>query len=172
MAQWIPKTAWKVSNLNKRYGTPYMSKGHAALDPQHSLDAYASLLHNVSAEAIRNAIAAIGGLSAGAVVVDVRNEAERRQQPLISSAVVALHPHDILSGAAAPILPTDKNRAEVFVAASDSQRAVNTCAALRRWGYTNVSAVSASAVAEALADAQASEAAAAGTAAASEAAAR
>lgn len=156
MAQWIPKTAWKVANLNKRYGTPYMSKGYAALDPQCSLDAYASLQHNVSAETIRNAVTAIGGAAAGAVVIDVRNEAERRRQPILSTAVVALHPHDILSGAAGPILPADQARAELFVLASEMQRAANTCAALRRWGYTNVSAVSATAVVEALAEAQAS----------------
>ncbi|KPI84655.1 hypothetical protein ABL78_6296 [Leptomonas seymouri] len=162
MAQWIPKTAWRVSNLNKRYGTLYMSKGYAALDPQCGLDAYASLQHNVSSEAVRKLIAANGGLSAGAVVIDVRSEAERRQQPIVSSAVVALHPHDILSGAAGPILPSHKSRAEMFVVASESQRAVNACAALRRWGYKNVLAVSASAAMEALTEAEALEAVAAG----------
>jgi rhodanese-related sulfurtransferase len=157
MAQWIPKTAWKVANLNKRYGTPYMTKGYAALDSQCSLDAYASLQHDVSAQAIRSAIAAVGGPDAGAVVIDVRSDAERRRQPIVASAVVALHPHDILSGAAAPVLPSNNSKAELFVLSSESQRAVNTCVALRRWGYTNVSAVSPSVVAEALAETQASK---------------
>lgn len=159
MAQWIPKTAWKVSNLNKRYGTPYMSTGYAQLDPQSNLAAYAALQSSVSAEAIRNAVTA----ASGAVVIDVRTAIEQRRNPLSGAAVVALHPHDILSGAAGPVLPQDKSRAEMFVVASESQRAANACAALRRWGYANVSAVSVSAVAEALGETTAPEAAASET---------
>lgn len=155
MAQWIPKTAWKASNLNKRYGTQYMSTGYAALDQQSSLDTYATLQSSVSAETIRKAVAAA---AAGAVVIDVRTAAQRQQLPLIGAAVVALHPHDVLSGAAGPLLPSDRSRAEMFVLAAESQRAANMCAALRRWGYTNVSAVSAAAVAEALAGTKAAEA--------------
>ncbi|KAK7198319.1 hypothetical protein NESM_000789800 [Novymonas esmeraldas] len=150
MAQWIPKTAWKVSNLNKRYGTPYVMGGYGSLEPQRSLDAYTSLQHTVTSAAVRKACLAAGNASLGAVVIDVRSAPERRLRPLLSPSVVALHPHDVLSGAACPILPSNKEAAEMFVVASEAQRAVNTCTALRRWGYSRVSAVSVDAVSEAL----------------------
>lgn len=154
MAQWIPKTAWKVSNLNKRYGTPYVTQGYAALEPGCSLDAYAAAQHTVPATAVAKVLRAVADASPGAVVIDVRSEPERRLRPLASAAVVPLHPHDVLSGAANPILPRSAAGAELFVVAVEPQRAVNTCTALRRWGFSNVSAVSVDAVADAIAAAE------------------
>ncbi|GET85608.1 hypothetical protein, conserved [Leishmania tarentolae] len=154
MAQWIPKTAWKVSNLNKRYGAPYVAKGFPSLDPKCSLDAYCSLQQTVTSADVKRALFSIGCTSSGALVIDVRSEPERRLRPLLSPAIVALHPHDILSGAACPILPSNKEMAEIFVVASEAQRAVNACTALRRWGFAGVSPVSVEAVSEAIAAVQ------------------
>ncbi|CAG9567656.1 conserved hypothetical protein [Leishmania major strain Friedlin] len=154
MAQWIPKTAWKVSNLNKRYGAPYVAKGYASLDPRCSLDAYSSFQQTVTSADMKKALLSIDSTSSGALVIDVRSEPERRLRPLLSPAIVALHPHDILSGAACPILPSNKERAEMFVVASEAQRAVNACTALRRWGFSRVTAVSVDAVSEAIAAVQ------------------
>ncbi|AIN95333.1 hypothetical protein LPMP_040060 [Leishmania panamensis] len=154
MAQWIPKTAWTVSNLNKRYGVQYVTKGYASLDPKCNLDAYTSLQHTVTSSYLKKALLSISCTSPGALVIDVRSEPERRLRPLMFSAIVALHPHDILSGAACPILPSNKEKAEIFVMASEAQRAVNTCTALRRWGFSSVSAVSVDAVSAVIAVAQ------------------
>jgi rhodanese-related sulfurtransferase len=74
--------------------------------------------------------------SSGAVsFIDLRDEADREILPL--SFAVALHHHDVLSGACKPLLPADKN-AELFVISTHRQRAVNGFNALRRWGYENV----------------------------------
>ncbi|KAG5487442.1 hypothetical protein LSCM1_07395 [Leishmania martiniquensis] len=150
MAQWIPKTAWKVSNLNKRYGAPYVAKGYTSLDPECSLDAYSSLQKTITSADVRKVLLSTSCASSGALVIDVRSEPERRLQPLLSPAIVALHPHDILSGAACPILPSNKKTAEMFVMASEAQRAVNTCTALRRWGFSRVFVVSVGAVLRAI----------------------
>ncbi|KAG5511608.1 hypothetical protein JKF63_07204 [Porcisia hertigi] len=142
MAQWIPKTAWKVSNLNKRYGPSYVTKGYVSLDPECSINAYSSLQSTKTSVDVRKALLSTGCTPSGPLLIDVRSASERRLRPLLSPKIVTLHPHDILSGAARPILPTDVESAELFVIASEMQRAVNTCTALRRWGFSNVSAVS------------------------------
>lgn len=148
MAQWIPKTAWKVSNLNKRYGQQYLTKGYKGEGA--TLDAYAALHRDSSLaeDGVGKRLAALLGTSSatarnpfpGAVVLDLRDVPERRLRPLSASPLVAaVHPHDLISGAAAPILPSSKAEAELFVVASDTQRAVNGSAALRRMGYARVS---------------------------------
>ncbi|KAG5512147.1 hypothetical protein GH5_07625 [Leishmania sp. Ghana 2012 LV757] len=154
MAQWIPKTAWMVSNLNKRYGLPYVAKGYTSLDPECSLDAYSSLQQTMTSADVKKALLSTRCASSGALVIDVRSEPERRLRPLLSPVIVALHPHDILSGAACPILPSNKEMAEMFVMASEAQRAVNTCTALRRWGYSRVFVVNVDAVSGAIEEAR------------------
>ncbi|CUG93851.1 Hypothetical protein, putative [Bodo saltans] len=67
--------------------------------------------------------------------IDLRDEADRTILPL--PFAVAIHHHDVLSGACKPLLPADKN-VEIFVISTNRQRAVNGFNALRRWGYENV----------------------------------
>ncbi|EPY35878.1 hypothetical protein STCU_00074 [Strigomonas culicis] len=158
MAQWIPKTAWKVSNLNKRYGTPYVAGGHSSTQTaDHALAAYYSLHTDkvLQSDLSKKILAALqpdpatGNRYPGAVVIDLRDRAERRHQPLPPAAALALHPHDILSGAAVPLLPS-KGEAELFLVAANRQRAVNTSAALRRWGYSRITVVSYDVASEAM----------------------
>nr|7AOI_Bb Chain Bb, mL94 [Trypanosoma brucei] len=72
----------------------------------------------------------------GIFVIDVRDPGERKLNPVPRS--VALHHHDLLSGASCPILPQQKSAAELFVLASNESRGLNSAAALRRWGYDSV----------------------------------
>lgn len=140
MAQWIPKTAWKVTNLNKRYGQQYVTRGTLSSNAEHSLVSYASATHQEETrdEVLKSFMerrSAPENPLPGTCFIDVRDDAERRQFPLSSELAVPLHPHDILSGAANPLLPWQKEKSELFVISSSSQRAVNALAALRRWGY-------------------------------------
>ncbi|EPY24911.1 hypothetical protein AGDE_11863 [Angomonas deanei] len=161
MAQWIPKTAWKVSNLNKRYGTPYLSGGkYPHLQPELQLESYAvSLGGKTDQVSIQKKILAAltpnpagGNPYPGAVVIDLRDLSERTLEPLESPAVVSLHHHDLLSGAALPILPRDKANAELFLVSPNSQRAVNSMTALRQWGYRKVYIADASVIAPVVKD--------------------
>ncbi|KEG13420.1 hypothetical protein DQ04_01011030 [Trypanosoma grayi] len=126
MAQWIPKTAWKVSNLNKRYGPSYITSEYA-LD---SVVGSTKTVHDV--QKMRQMMSG----QKGVVVIDVRDSVERKLYPVPGS--VAIHHHDLLSGAACPILPQQKERSELFIVASNQQRGFNCSAALRRWGYDNL----------------------------------
>lgn len=67
--------------------------------------------------------------------IDVRDSGE--QECCRLRRAVALHYHDLLSGACNEILPSDKG-SELVVFAAHRQRAVNAFNALRRWGYHNV----------------------------------
>lgn len=151
MAQWIPKTAWKVTNLNKRYGQQYMTRGSkgdgAALEAYASLNGQSLLAKDELRKRLR-VIAAGGGNATqrnpfpGAVVLDLRDSSEQRLHPLnFSPLVVSVHPHDLISGAVAPILPHDTNATELFLVATATQRAVIASASLRHMGYHNVSIV-------------------------------
>lgn len=185
MAQWIPKTAWKVSNLNKRYGEQYVVQGAigggevsslgssvvafaaAAIHQKKAREKFFKTLKLSRERTLENPFP-------GSCLIDVREQREQLQFPLtlcstfsssaagttaspqpffsqrasssFSSLIISLHPHDILSGAAAPLLPRNKRKAELFVVASSMgggttmnppQRAMNALAALHRWGYRN-----------------------------------
>lgn len=177
MAQWIPKTAWKISNLNKRYGQQYALLGAAGRDSLSEAESYAASFattaaHQKSArEKLRKILKSCRRKTGenffpGSCIIDVREQVEQQQFPLTfyrssspysaasssftsdtasySSLVVSLHPHDLLSGAAAPLLPGNKRESVLFVLADSNgenkfleQRAINALAALRRWGYHN-----------------------------------
>ncbi|KAH8604239.1 hypothetical protein ERJ75_001754600 [Trypanosoma vivax] len=126
MAQWIPKTAWKVSNLNKRYGPSYDISGLA------SSWIYGHTGATFDGKSLRERLSRRGC----SPIIDLRDCAERSLYPVEGS--VALHHHDLLSGAACPILPQKKESAELYVLASSEQKGVNAVTALRRWGYDNV----------------------------------
>lgn len=143
MAQWVPKTAWRVCNLNKRYGQPYLLGGNAiSEEADQYLASYATMASRstkAKSKALR-VIAAAHNVSQlnptpGTCVIDVRQHSERKELPLSSSLVVPLHPHDILSGAANPLLPYDKVKTKLFIVSSSTQRGVNVLSSLRRWGY-------------------------------------
>lgn len=181
MAQWIPKTAWKISNLNKRYGQQYVVQNAIGGERMSDLGSYAvsyatAAMHQekVREKLLKTLQSSRATTSQnpfpGACIIDVRELNEQWQFPLrlplkyssssslfssqsffhsssssSSPWVVSIHPHDILSGGAAPLLPTNKGKAELFIVASSTknyssrpaQRAVNAVAALRRWGYHN-----------------------------------
>lgn len=147
MAQWIPKTAWKITNLNKRYGQPYVTRGGASGADGPVMDAYASLHGEtlLGKDEVQRRLKAHMATAEkqqfpGALVLDLRDSSERRLRPLsFSELVISAHPHDLMSGAVAPILPYDKQAAELFLVATETQRGVNASAALRRMGYRNVS---------------------------------
>ena len=170
MAQWIPKTAWKLSNLNKVYGVgeiglhvqgagaagPYR-QGVAAPVPFHA-QAYYPVPH-VGAVADSNAVtttAAAGSIDqeqlamlkrayeAHVPFIDVRDEHEIAQKAL--KHALQLHHHDLLSGACNHILPRDRRRARLVVFSSSQQRSVNAYRALRRWGFQSVVIADAAAV--------------------------
>lgn len=126
MAQWVPKTAWKVSNLNKRYGPSYITSGYASPGTFN----YAPFAHTT--DSLKKKLSASKGL----VMIDVRDLAERRRHPVPNA--VPIHHHDLLSGAACPILPRQKEISELFIITSNRQRGVNSSNALHRWGYENV----------------------------------
>ncbi|CCW66643.1 unnamed protein product [Phytomonas sp. Hart1] len=154
MAQWIPKTAWKVSNLNKRYGRQYLLKGYPNLESGESfLSSYTSLHDEKSLgkASMREKIMKALQINEEtpfpeAFIIDLRDRSEREHEPLNSRAVLVLHVHDILSGAALPILPERKSQTEIFLVASNAQRGVNGAAAIRRWGYQNVSVLDAATI--------------------------
>lgn len=168
MAQWIPKTAWKVSNLNKRYGVQYMQGGYGP-QVEPVLSAYSAAGTTQSRVAQDLLMAALDSCAASAssdvFVMDLRDAAARRYAPLSSSAISPLHPHDVLSGAVLPLLPRNRDTARIFLitdtedhhsnphggtektSASTSARAINVSAALRRWGYQDIIPVEGSAVA-------------------------
>ncbi|EAN96123.1 hypothetical protein C3747_284g20 [Trypanosoma cruzi] len=126
MAQWIPKTAWRVSNLNKRYGPSYITSGDVPL----STFGRAPIVYD--ATMLKKKLSCAEGL----VMIDVRDALEQQRYPV--PCAVALHHHDLLSGAACPILPREKESSELFIIASNLQRGVNSSTALQRWGYSNV----------------------------------
>ena len=82
----------------------------------------------------------------GVPFLDVRDVSEMHRVPCPNS--IPLHLHDLQSGAATPILPTDKTAKIVVVGTtggdifkatgSATQRAVNAFNALRHLGYNNV----------------------------------
>lgn len=137
MAQYIPKTAWRVSNLSKRYGSAnvhspsYFPSRHVSPTSVLSVEAGNSKQYDAAALLERYNERRVSFL-------DVRDAVEQRVEPLRSA--VPLHLHDILSGAAKYVLPTQKE-AEVVVVVSGavgSQRGANAFHALRRWGYENI----------------------------------
>lgn len=160
MAQWIPKTAWKVSSLNKRYGPQYSLKPNQAknifVGDECTLDARSTDTGESSRAKVVAQLANIvsgkpqpsttqlnrGNVYKSVSFIDTRPSAERRLMPLDSNVAVALHPHDILSGAAVPILPWNKAETELFVVSSEAQRSANVCSALNRFGYTRVHTIS------------------------------
>nr|CCD11995.1 unnamed protein product [Trypanosoma congolense IL3000] len=129
MSQWVPKTAWKVSNLNKRYGPGYVTSGFTTKGKY----GVTGMLFNT--HKLRERLSSTRDI----VIIDVRDAAERRFCPV--SCSVALHYHDLLSGAACPILPQQKEASELFILSNDERRGFNSAAALRRWGYNNVTSV-------------------------------
>jgi hypothetical protein len=154
MAQYIPKTAWKVNNLAKRYGagfvglhnqrTPVSPPGFFASTTQPNTFMFDSEGYNskmYDAQQLQSRVASAMQVAAGrratssSSFIDLRDETERQMLPL--PFAVSLHHHDLLSGACQPLLPTDTS-VEIFVIASARQRAVNGFNALRRWGYHNV----------------------------------
>lgn len=170
MAQYVPKTAWKVSNLTKRYGAGFVglnsgrpmaggSKEYFVASRQPSkfiLDSEGYNSKSYSASQLEERIAAAihansgerritgeekqppsspAAAAAACSFIDLRDDAERTMLPF--PFAVALHHHDLLSGACRPLLPTDVS-SEIFVIATARQRAVNGFNALRRWGYANV----------------------------------
>lgn len=177
MAQWIPKTAWKISNLNKRYGQQYALLGAVGEDRLSETESYVASFARIAVhqKAIREKL--LKALKScrtkteenffpGSCIIDVREQVDQQQFPLTfsrsisphsattsslssetafyPSLVVSLHPHDLLSGAAGPLLPGNKRKSVLFVLADSNyenkfseQRAVNALVALRRWGYHN-----------------------------------
>jgi hypothetical protein len=145
MAQWVPKTAWRISNINKQYGV-----GHVGLEtgavakntaPVPFLAATAQPTRAVWGDAGSSGGASEAALlqrlyRRGAPFIDLRDADEAARFPLRNA--VALHHHDLLSGACCDVLPADKDGAELVIFASGRQRAVNGFNALRRWGYHNV----------------------------------
>eukprot|EP00331_Platyophrya_macrostoma_P008871 CAMPEP_0176415434 /NCGR_PEP_ID=MMETSP0127-20121128/5807_1 /TAXON_ID=938130 /ORGANISM="Platyophrya macrostoma, Strain WH" /LENGTH=154 /DNA_ID=CAMNT_0017795435 /DNA_START=66 /DNA_END=530 /DNA_ORIENTATION=- len=153
MAQFVPKTAWKVNNLTQRYGAAFVgTKVQSPQDffsstrqPQKYVVASESFnsKHYSSTELSKKLQEALRQFA----LIDVRDEPEARHAPIKGST--QLHHHDILSGACLPLLPRDRN-AEIFVVASARQRSVNAFNALHRLGYENVVVMDAEAAFRAL----------------------
>ena len=147
MAQWIPKTAWKANNLNKRYGFDFVgvfspgSKVPGTSVPPPNFFSSTSQPQRYVLDEFRNtrcytnAEIAQKYFTEQRPFLDVRDDVERQFEPLKNA--VGAHHHDLLSGAMCPVLPNDRS-SEIFVVASSRQRGVNGFNALRRWGYTNV----------------------------------
>lgn len=142
MAQWIPKTAWRAASLNKSYGPQSIGLNLDVHSSEKSKSFFVSTaqpqrrfsFESANSKHYHEARVREKYL-AGVPFLDLRGELEQKQDPLTLAA--PLHVSDILSGACVHILPEDK-QAEIFVIASNAQRAVNGFNALRRWGYHNV----------------------------------
>jgi hypothetical protein len=142
MAQWIPKTAGLVNNLNKRYGHGYVGlvTKAAAAGPPNFFSSTKQPQRYILDEFLNSRCYSNDELARKYFVeqrpfLDLRDVAERQFEPLTNA--FAAHHHDLLSGALVPILPVDKS-SEIFVVASSRQRGVNGFNALSRWGYQNV----------------------------------
>ena len=138
MAQWVPKTAWRLTNLNKRYGPAYLGLGpqppntFAATEQptKFVLESEGFNSKHYSSSELREKY------NCGNVAfIDLRSKHEQCALPLLKAT--ALHPHDLLSGACNAILPQNKE-AELFLVATNRRRCVNGFNALRRWGFANV----------------------------------
>mgnify|MGYP001576593424 CR=1 FL=1 len=145
MAQWVPRTAWRVANLNKTYGAAYvglqsteapvtgsflsvtLTRPMAALFPGREESSRTNLIKQLAAKQIP--------------FIDLRDEIPRRHEPIVATKslphVMALHPHDLLSGACREILPVDRN-AILVVVADTERRAAAGFDALKRQGYCNI----------------------------------
>ena len=163
MAQWIPKTAWRMNNLNRTYGVAELGLHTTApglragvprpppffAAPYRPVRAVLSATGS-SAAAASEMDAARAALKraydAQVPFIDLRDEYDVAQKPVQRALV--LHPHDLLSGACNEILPQDKANALIVVFAASEQRAVNGLRALRRWGYENVVVTSDAVVAD------------------------
>lgn len=141
MAQYVPKTAWKVNNLTQRYGAAFVgTKVQSPTDffsstkqPQKYVlqsESFNSKHYNAN-ELQKKLLDA----SKKFALIDVRDSREAQFAPI--AGAVHVHHHDVLSGACVPLLPSDRS-AEMFVVADARQRSVNTFNALQRLGYSNV----------------------------------
>jgi hypothetical protein len=155
MAQWIPKTQWRLSNLNKLYGLseiglhnagkasgfrpgpqrdgPFMGMPYRpvpAVRKQAAGQTEAPSAFDEQREMLQRAY------DAEVPFVDIRDEYEVSRSPLRKALV--FHHHDLLSGACNDILPPARKEAHLVLVASTEQRAVNGFKALRRWGFRNV----------------------------------
>lgn len=142
MAQWIPKTAWRVSSLNKRYGKQYTFGGSPKPLEENALGFCTASqgIKVASNELETSLLSSQSSLSnGGSIFIDIRSLPERQHKPLSSPLVVTLHAHDILSGAAIPVLPENKSTSKLYVVSTNVQRSVSTCIVLQRWGYLDVS---------------------------------
>jgi hypothetical protein len=142
MAQWIPKTAGVTNNINKRYGHAFLGliNKRTAPGPPNFFSSTQQPQRYVLEEFQNSRCYSAGELAAKYFTeqrpfLDLRDEPEKVFEPL--SRAAPMHHHDLLSGAAVPILPADKN-SEIFVVASSRQRGVNGFNALVRWGYKNI----------------------------------
>lgn len=163
MSQWVPKTAWRRTNLTKTYGPSML--GLAGLQKRPGGAASGSPVDNPPPPWAHNRPLATPNpdgshgsrderLRAAAVArlrllykqqapfIDVRDASEIERDPVLPYAV-PLHVHDLLSGACEAILPRDKGSdIVVFGSVQAPQRAVNAFNALRAAGYRNAAVAS------------------------------
>jgi hypothetical protein len=150
MAQWIPKTAWRLQNLNSLYGTaniglhidgvtraklPYKAGPSQAVPltvavpfSQHtrgSGEASSSEGQQYLATAHRR----------GVPFLDLRDRFAAETSPVAGATPV--HVHDLLSGACNTILPKDRD-AEIVLVSDNHQRGLNAIRALQRWGFDRI----------------------------------
>lgn len=160
MAQWIPKTSWRLSNLNKLYGLSEIGL-HNADKTQHVYKAGKQVPLPFLAVPVRpvpsafrrkgNGAAAAGdddfsqlramlktAYDAEVPFLDLRDEYDINQSGGPLKKALVLHHHDLLSGACNDILPQDRKNAHIVLIASSNQRAVNGFKALKRWGFDSV----------------------------------
>lgn len=130
MAQWVPRTAWKLSNLNKRYGYSFLGVFAKGVGASEVPRGFACRQPSTASEALLKNL-----YLKGVPFIDVRDPGEAALRPISGS--VSLHLHDLVSGACCSILPEDRT-SEIVVFASLHQRAVNAYNALKYWGYDNV----------------------------------
>lgn len=140
MAQYIPKTAWKVNNIAHRYGAAYVGLGKVqpnffASTRQPSQFFIASEGFNSKHYTPAQLQERVSTALQNSALIDLRDRYEREADPLTNA--LELHHHDVLSGACCPLLPSDKST-ELIVVAAARQRAVNGFNALQQWGYHNV----------------------------------
>ncbi|CCW65832.1 unnamed protein product [Phytomonas sp. EM1] len=160
MSQWIPKTAWKVSNLNKRYGQQYIPKGYPVAQGGELLSSSHTSLYDeralkkecVGENFMTTLKVSDANLLSEATIIDLREHSVSQREPLGLPSVLVLHLHDLLSGAALPLLPERKAQSELFLVAPNTHRAMNGAIGMRRWGYSNVSIVNAATISNPIKD--------------------
>jgi rhodanese-related sulfurtransferase len=145
MAQWVPKTAWRVVSLTRTYGPQEIgiAADHKGVAVKSTAPFFAMSIQK-PLRALGFDSTTKGNLSNSALLkqlarrkvpfVDLREDFAVRSSPI---AALPLHPHDLLSGACNDILPEDKD-AIIVVVADTHRRALSGFDALRRHGYDNV----------------------------------